>query len=73
MHACERAVVSACASARQLVEDADRTRTMHREAALVASRHPEVTVTGGTGREAASDGRAAGAAPLPPVPASRAP
>ncbi|MEU6099111.1 CHAT domain-containing protein [Streptomyces flaveolus] len=91
VYACERAVISSCASARQLVEVADRTRaevgegrvavvvapdgsrTMHREAALVASRHPEVTVIGGMGRETAPDGPAAGAAPLPPVPASLAP
>ncbi|WP_225631607.1 CHAT domain-containing protein [Streptomyces solaniscabiei] len=91
VYACERAVLSSCASARQLVEVADRTRaevgegrvavvvapdgsrTMHREAALVAARHPEVTVIGGMGRETPPDGRAAGAAPLPPLPASLAP
>ncbi|MYR41664.1 CHAT domain-containing protein, partial [Streptomyces sp. SID5910] len=89
VYACERAVVSSCASARQLVEVADRTRagvgegrvavvvapdgsrTMHREAALVAARHREVTVIGGMGREAAASG--SGSAPLPPVPASLTP
>lgn len=70
-HACERAVISYCASARQLIEvaarptavlgqgavavvvDPDGSPTMHREAALVTSLHPEVTVIGGLGREGA--------------------
>ncbi|MEU3661464.1 CHAT domain-containing protein [Streptomyces sp. NPDC032940] len=92
VYACERAVLSSCASARQLVEVADRTRagvgegrvavvvapdgsrTMHREAALVASRHRAVTVIGGMGREAAvAGGSGAGPAPLPPVPESLTP
>lgn len=92
-HACERAVISYCASARQLIEvaarptavlgrgavavvvDPDGSPTMHREAALVASLHPEVTVIGGMGREGNSPGNSHGArpAPLPPEPRSLEP
>ncbi|MDX3131587.1 CHAT domain-containing protein [Streptomyces europaeiscabiei] len=92
-HACERAVISYCASARQLIEvaarptavlgrgavavvvDPDGSPTMHREAALVASLHPEVTVIGGMGREGNAPGSSHGArpAPLPPEPRSLEP
>ncbi|WP_226966631.1 CHAT domain-containing protein [Streptomyces phaeolivaceus] len=88
-HACERAVVSYCASARQLIEvaarptaalgqgavavvvDPDGSPTMRREAALVASLHPEVTVIGGLG--GAGDALGAGPVTLPPEPRSLEP
>ncbi|CBG75049.1 conserved hypothetical protein [Streptomyces scabiei 87.22] len=89
-HACERAVISYCASARQLIEvaarptavlgggavavvvDPDGSATMHREAALVAALHPEVTVIGGTGEDAGAVGAPGPgrSAPLPPEPRS---
>lgn len=85
-HACERAVISYCASARQLIEvaarptavlgrgavavvvDPDGSPTMHREAALVASLHPRVTVIGGMGGGPGTAGAA-----LPPEPRSLEP
>ncbi|SFN04811.1 CHAT domain-containing protein [Streptomyces sp. cf124] len=84
-HALARAVVSYCASARQLIEVADRpaavlgqgavavvvdpggSPTMHREAALVASLHPRVTVIGGMGGDTDTGGA------LPPEPRSLEP
>ncbi|MEE1764976.1 CHAT domain-containing protein [Streptomyces sp. SP18BB07] len=84
-HACARAVISYCASARQLIEvaarptavlgegavavvvDPDGSPTMHREATLVASLHPRVTVIGGMGEGAGTGGA------LPPEPRSLEP